>query len=105
MSPLIPVFIILIAFCTLVQALFFGALAVAAWKAKSRLGPLQVRAERELPRLAQRVDAVARRASELSGKARRTVALPLVPVLKIRALGRAVGRAVATYRQPALSRP
>jgi hypothetical protein len=106
MSPLGLVFLVIIAISTLVQALLLGALTVAAFRARKRLGDFQKRASREIPRLARQAGEAAERVADATERVRRAVELPLAPIRTVRAVGRAVQRAVSTYRgTAAVSRP
>jgi hypothetical protein len=124
MNPLIAVFLGIIAFCALVQAIFFTGLAVASWKAAHRIDEWATRAEGELARQGQRVEQLTARVEALSRQAhevmvraepvvdsvaarteragevlRHAVELPFVPFRNGAALVHGVLRAFAAYRQ------
>ena len=128
MSPLIVVFLGIIAFCALVQAVFFVAAAVASWKAASRLDAWADRAEQELAaqghrmeQLTARIETLSRQAHEALVRAepvvdsvavrteragevlRHAAGLPFVPFRNGAALLHGVLRAVEAYRH--LRRP
>jgi hypothetical protein len=119
------VFLGIIALCGLVQAAFFLAATVAAWKAAARLEALADRVEREWPPLGRRITEVtaqiaeaSRKAEAAAEKAQRTVekvaaaterassigravaGLSTKPLRTGRAIWEAVRRAVTVYRQP-----
>ena len=123
MDPLIAVFLGIIAFCALVQAVFFAALSVAGWKALGHAETMASRAEAELGRVAQKleqltlrvegltrqahekvastqglVDSIAGRAVRAGGAVHRAAESPFVPLRNGAALVHGVLRAIEAYR-------
>jgi hypothetical protein len=123
MNSTTVVFLGIIAFCAVVQALFFAVAAYASVKAASRLDSLALKAQGDLARIGRQVeDATARleslsvkaretvarteplvadmaaRAERASGAVRRSIELPFVPVRNGSALLHGVLRAFEVYR-------
>ena len=124
MSPLIAVFLGIIALCALIQAAVFAALAVASWKAAGRVETLADRAETELLGLGRKiedmtikvetlsrkaeeamarteplVDKVADRTERAGAAVRRAAEIPFVPFKNGSALLSGMLRAFEVYRQ------
>src|SRR5687767_7839228 len=55
-NPLVPVFLGVIAFGALLQAVFFAGATFAGWKAISHIDSLSTRAEAEIVKLSQKLD-------------------------------------------------
>jgi len=125
MSSLSVFFLGVIAFCALVQALFFAGAAFGLLKAAARLDELVTRAEEEWPKIGRKltdvtaqiadasnraeaaaaraervVDKVASATERASHLARTAARLPLAPIRTGAALWQALRRAVSVYQRP-----
>jgi hypothetical protein len=100
MDPLIVVFLGIIAFCALVNAVVLTVAAVVGWKAAARLDTLAERAESEIGRLGQKVEQLTARVETLARQAHETMARtePAVDRAAARTerAGSAIRRAVET---------
>ena len=74
MDPLIVVFLGIIAFAALVNAIVLTVAAVIAWKASARIDTLAQRAENEMGRLGQKVEHLTARVETLARQAHETMA-------------------------------
>jgi hypothetical protein len=70
MDPLSTFFLAVIALCTLVNALFFAALAVGALMATAKVDELAVRAERDWPQVREKIEKATAQAVALTSMAR-----------------------------------
>jgi hypothetical protein len=131
MNTTTVVFLGIIAFCAVIQAIFFAGVAYASLKAASKLDALALKAQTDLARIGQKVEEAAAKVEALSVKARETVErtepavaafsaraerasdavrraveMPFVPVKNGSALLHGVLKAVEVYRdtRPARAR-
>ena len=74
MDPLIVVFLGIIAFCALVNAVVLTAAAVIGWRAAARMDALALRAESEIVRVGQKVENLTERVETLARQAHETMA-------------------------------
>jgi hypothetical protein len=73
MHPIVYVFLGIIAFCSLVQAVFFAGLAFGAWKAKGQVEALAARSETGLAHVSSKLEEITAKLEVLSKKAQEMV--------------------------------
>jgi len=99
-SPLIPVFLGIIAVTALLHAVFLAGATFAIWKGLSYLGAVSSRAETEITKLGQKLDKLTAQVETLSRQAHETMARtePMVDSAASRAwrTGHSVRRMVET---------